>query len=38
VPNPSTAQLDFPQAHLRLNSLAETNLADLQARAQAGFR
>ena len=38
VPNPSTAQMDFPQAHLRLNSLAETNLADLQARAQAGFR
>jgi len=30
--------MDFPQAHLRLDSLAETNLADLQARAQAGFR
>ena len=38
VPNGSTAQMDFPQAHLRLNSLADTNLADLQARAAAGFR
>jgi HAD superfamily hydrolase (TIGR01509 family) len=37
VPNPSTAQMDFPQAHLRLASLAETNLADLEKRAAAGF-
>jgi len=38
VPNTSTVHHDFPNAHLRLASLADTNLADLQARCAAGFR
>jgi HAD superfamily hydrolase (TIGR01509 family) len=38
VPNASSLDHDFSRAHLRLNSLAETNLADLKSRAAAGFR
>jgi len=38
VPNSSTAHHDFSQADLRLTSLAETSVQDLQARAAAGFR
>ena len=38
VPNASTAHHDLSHAHLRLGSLAETNIEDLQARVAAGFR